>query len=205
MEYGDGTLGQMEGLRGYNQAGQMFGPDALPQILIVAPSSGARNGPLLYPLYNSQITASLQGMFPGAPIRAVTYQKLQDPVLQRTTASGKVLVEYDPVQSRNQVNGCAGQQAAARMWVEDNPTPAMLRGWEALDNQKVAPPGSKNKRQDAAACSNPGTAIGTAKTGTATSPRTGGTVVPALQAAVLSSKHCAHLFLNVAHTDVLNL
>jgi hypothetical protein len=56
-------------------------------------------------------------------------------------ASGKILIQYDPVNEWSPAEGCNIQFAGIELWVEDHPVPQFRDVWNAFPNQ-IPSPGS---------------------------------------------------------------
>ena len=86
------------------------------------------------------IMGVLGNLFPNAPPVVVDYVTNSDPVAQATTATGKILFQYDPFEAiiTDPNDSCKiFQQAIFRLWVEDRPTWVWQKYWPAEPQQFI--------------------------------------------------------------------
>ncbi|KAL8898432.1 MAG: hypothetical protein Q9207_006699 [Kuettlingeria erythrocarpa] len=112
-----------------------------------------------------EIHGVLVELFPNAPPSIIDYEPKGDDDSQTSTASGKILFQYDPfekiVQDPNRP--CDVYQLAMyRLWVEDRRVPAWQGSWAALPGQIISDFSTYNpnyvpdrKRYNGAACEIP--------------------------------------------------
>ena len=86
------------------------------------------------------IKGVLGNLFPDAPPVVVDYVPNSNPIAQATTATGKILFQYDPFQAliTDPNDSCnIFQQAIFRLWVEDRPTWVWQKYWPAEPQQFI--------------------------------------------------------------------
>ena len=163
--FNDQVINQMQnggldipGLRQFTAAGGQFDAPQRPVWAIVTPrdSSGVA-GSLKYEPEVNQIKSVLNTLFPAVPPIIIDYQPRPSPNDQMNTASGKILVQYDPFQAilADNNNPCnVYQQAMVRLWVEDRPNYVLQKYWAAEANQLITdfsnynPNHNRNRRRD---------------------------------------------------------
>lgn len=168
---GDGT-DQMPSLKQYTQPGGLFDKSQSPHILIVTPRDRQRSmtaGALAYTNMVNQLKTELTKCIPKTDPTLFDYVTIGgDQGLHATTAKGKVLVQYDPVEAMLPVsphNPCPLQQATLKVWVEDRLEPVYDHSWVAEHDQSVGASG--NKKRGGNTCSHAGS---TTVSKTTTSP-----------------------------------
>lgn len=165
MDYlgpGDGTP-DFPGLLQYIGPGKEFGPETHVRAAIITPTSRQDPNEILYPGMIYQIVQNVTRMFGGdldtdpsgsmaEPIIYLDYRPRSSRNAQQSTAAGKAIFQYDPVQARcvDPKSGQPTQIAAQQLWFEVNPRPFLWHYWDALPEQFVPPtprPGTGSKRR----------------------------------------------------------
>lgn len=82
----------------------------------------------------------LRNLFPAAPPKIIAYVPNSAPEAQRDTATGKVLIQFDPFQALISAGSdpcTVYQQAMFRLWVEDRPRYEWQKYWAATPDQLI--------------------------------------------------------------------
>lgn len=159
---GDGTP-DFPGLLQYIGPGKEFGPETHVRASIITPTSRQASNELRYPDMIHQIIENVTRMFGGdldtdpsgsmaEPITYLDYFPRSSKKDQESTAAGKAIFQYDPVQARciDPNSRQPTQVAAQQLWFEVNPRPFLWHYWVALPEQFVPPtprPGTGSKRR----------------------------------------------------------
>ena len=146
--FNDQVIGQMQnggpdivGLTQFTAPGGQFDSLQQPVWAIVTPR--ADDGVASTYRYGEEVAAIkvvLGTRFPNAPPVVVDYVPNSDPTAQTTTATGKILFQYDPFEAliTDPNDSCnVFQQAAFRLWVEDRPTWVWQGSWPAEPQQFI--------------------------------------------------------------------
>jgi hypothetical protein len=104
----------------------LFSHAASPQVFIITPRSRTPNPPpgsILYAFYISQLKQTISDIFPGLTPQIIPYTPDSEENAQLWTSSGKILFQYDNLESEKlSTTLCKVLQFAAfRLWVEDRP------------------------------------------------------------------------------------
>lgn len=148
------------GLRQFTAAGGQFATPQRPVWAIVTPRGGTPNSWRYEPEVH-EIKDVLKDLFPAAPPVIIDYETRSDPFSQTNTASGKILLQYDPMESwfEDPNQPCVYyQKATFRLWVEDRPNYVLEKYWAAETNQLITDFANHNplrKRDDGPACQIP--------------------------------------------------
>ena len=141
------------GLTQFTAPGGQFHSLQNPVWAIVTPR--ANDGVASTYRYDPEVTAIrgvLGSLFPGAPPVVVDYVANSDPIAQASTATGKILVQYDPFQAlmTDPNDSCnVFQQAIFRLWVEDRPTWVWQKYWSAEPQQLITDFSTYIQKRDA--------------------------------------------------------
>lgn len=152
LENGDGGSA-IPGLRQYAGNNGAFSSQYRPAAYIIKPgSSGRPDYDKAYEKKVDQIVEKVKNILGvSTPPIPITYTRVggNDYLIPQ----GKVLFQYDPVESRQATDSCPIQQAMERLWVENKPRYVHQRYWVAYDDQKVQ---SGNQKRDCPADATPG-------------------------------------------------
>jgi len=152
LEHGDGGS-SITGLRQYAGNNGAFSSQYRPAAYIIRPgSSGRPDYDKAYDKKVDQIVEKVKNILSvSTPPIPITYTRVggNDYLIPQ----GKVLFQYDPVESRQATDSCPIQQAMERLWVENKPRYVHQRYWVAYDDQKVQ---SGNQKRDCPADATPG-------------------------------------------------
>lgn len=166
--FNDDVIDQMQnggddipGLRQFTATGGPFAAVQRPVWAIITPRGSTPESWLYEPEVN-QIKDVLEDLFPGPLPVIIDYVPRSDSYSQQNTASGKILLQYDPCQAliTDPDNPCdVYQQAMVRLWVEDRPTYAAQKSWAAEAHQLIdfSTYNLIRKRDDGPACRLPST------------------------------------------------
>lgn len=136
MQHGGNDI---PGLTQFTAAGAEFAAAQRPVCAIVTPRGQAPNSWRYEPEVNA-IKDVLNDLFPTSPPVIIDYEPRSDDNSQQTTASGKILFQYDPFQAMvtDPNNRCnVYQQAMFGLWVEDRPDYVLQQYWAAEANQLI--------------------------------------------------------------------
>ena len=140
------------GLQQYLGKGNVLGPDAHVQAVIISPRNrdDPVDGVMMFTDSVHQIARTVTRLFGGnwdthdngdlaTAIIFVDYSTAFDELLHEGTSTGKAIFQYDPVQGRciNKLTGEPAQFAQQRLWFEDRPTPVMDYFWPVWPEQAV--------------------------------------------------------------------
>lgn len=138
----------ISGLRQYAGSNGAFSRQYRPAAYVIRPgSSGRTDYDKSYDKKVDQIVEKVKDILGvSTPPIPITYSRAagggDDSYF---TPLGKVLFQYDPVQSRQATDSCPIQQAMVRVWVEDKPRYVYQKYWIAYDDQKVAQSGNQKR------------------------------------------------------------
>lgn len=146
--FNDQVIGQMQnggpdivGLTQFTAPGGQFHSLQKPVWAIVTPR--ANDGVASTYRYDpevDEIKGVLGNLFPDAPPVVVDYVPNSNPIDQMTTATGKILFQYDPIEAiiTDPNDSCnVFQQAIFRLWVEDRPRWVWQKYWPAQPQQFI--------------------------------------------------------------------
>lgn len=128
------------GLRQFTAPGYYFSAAEEPRWIIVTPTAPATvAGPYEYGPEIRAMKHTLRNLFPNAPPVVVGYIPQPDRRAQTRTAAGKIIVQYDSLQTfiPNSTNARSHREAIIRVWVEDRPHPVFEKQWSARSTQVV--------------------------------------------------------------------